>query len=460
MMLSHSQTHKKAVICYFIVIISSISSTAVAQTTTNHFPASGNVGIGTVSPSTPLHITGNSNTTLTVQTTSSSGSSALSLLNSSGYSGLTIQNYSASFPVGGAYSRQNGVSLHTSSNIAASGGISIAARNSLGYITLHTGGDTERLRLTASGNLGLNTTSPKTILDLGNSGGNMLTLNPGTNTAPNYASNLHNDVILGSYMSGSHSQGFISTGYVQDANRKFHIGAASTNSFSSATFVPHFTVMSGGNVGIGTTSPSVKFEVNGGVNVGINSATTSGYGDRLSFVGASVNGDPLWLARYNNGANYSELRVNIGDDYGQSQDMFVVGTHHWNGGDWHPHLVVQASGKVGIGTADIDEALTVKGKIHTSEVRVDTDPRVFPDYVFEEDYELMSLRDTEAFIRANKHLPEVPSAEEVGESGINLKEMNLILLKKVEELTLHLIELKKENEIQDAQIKSLQRNEN
>lgn len=65
------------------------------------------------------------------------------------------------------------------------------------------------------------------------------------------------------------------------------------------------------------------------------------------------------------------------------------------------------------------------------------------DYVFEPDYKLMPLAEVEAFTKANKHLPEVPSAAEIEKSGLDLAKMNLLLLKKVEELTLHTIELEK-----------------
>lgn len=65
------------------------------------------------------------------------------------------------------------------------------------------------------------------------------------------------------------------------------------------------------------------------------------------------------------------------------------------------------------------------------------------DYVFEPDYKLMPLAEVEAFTKSNKHLPEVPSAAEIEKSGLDLAKMNLILLKKVEELTLHTIELEK-----------------
>src|SRR5690606_7391977 len=84
----------------------------------------------------------------------------------------------------------------------------------------------------------------------------------------------------------------------------------------------------------------------------------------------------------------------------------------------------------------------VKGTIHTQEVRVNMNN--WSDYVFEDDYDLPSLSEVERYIKKYKHLPEVPSASEVMENGIQLGEMNAILLKKIEELTLHMIAQEKE----------------
>lgn len=103
---------------------------------------------------------------------------------------------------------------------------------------------------------------------------------------------------------------------------------------------------------------------------------------------------------------------------------------------------VTAGGNVGIGTPNPDEKLTVKGVIHTEEVKVDLNMPP-PDYVFDPSYELMPLSEVESYVRANRHLPDVPSGKQMEEEGLNLKEMNLLLLKKVEELTLHLIEQQK-----------------
>jgi hypothetical protein len=74
------------------------------------------------------------------------------------------------------------------------------------------------------------------------------------------------------------------------------------------------------------------------------------------------------------------------------------------------------------------------------------------DFVFEKDYNLMPLADVDKYIKENNHLPGVPSANEVISNGNNLGEMDAILLKKIEELTLYVIELKKENEELKAKI--------
>ncbi len=97
-------------------------------------------------------------------------------------------------------------------------------------------------------------------------------------------------------------------------------------------------------------------------------------------------------------------------------------------------------GNVGIGTtADANTKLTVKGIIHSEEVKVDLNVPG-PDYVFEADYPLASLEDTKAYIEQNKHLPGIPSSDEMQQNGVNLLEMNMKLLEKVEELTLYVIE--------------------
>ena len=116
---------------------------------------------------------------------------------------------------------------------------------------------------------------------------------------------------------------------------------------------------------------------------------------------------------------------------------------------------VTSEGNVGIGSTSPTSKLTVNGDIHAEEVRVDLNVPG-PDYVFEEDYDLPTLESLQNYIRENKHLPEVPSAEEMEAHGIDLGVMNMLLLKKVEELTLHLIEQNKKMAEQNNVILKLQ----
>ncbi len=89
--------------------------------------------------------------------------------------------------------------------------------------------------------------------------------------------------------------------------------------------------------------------------------------------------------------------------------------------------------------------LSSDGILRAREIIVDADSN-WPDYVFEKDYSLLSLDETENFILENGHLPGIPSAQTIHETGIDLGEMNRILLEKIEELTLHVIQQQKEIE--------------
>jgi hypothetical protein len=112
--------------------------------------------------------------------------------------------------------------------------------------------------------------------------------------------------------------------------------------------------------------------------------------------------------------------------------------------------VASYSGGVAIGTASVPTGykLAVEGKIRAREVRVDQD--TWPDYVFTKGYRLPTLEEIQKHIEEKGHLPNIPSAKEVEANGVELGEMNRLLLEKVEELTLHVIKLKKEIEILKA----------
>lgn len=107
-------------------------------------------------------------------------------------------------------------------------------------------------------------------------------------------------------------------------------------------------------------------------------------------------------------------------------------------------ITIKNNGKVGIGTTDPKSTLAVNGKITAKEVEVTLEG--WADFVFKENYKLNPLEEVEKFIKENNHLPDVPSEKTVLEKGVNLGEMDAILLRKIEELTLYIIDLKKEND--------------
>jgi len=110
-------------------------------------------------------------------------------------------------------------------------------------------------------------------------------------------------------------------------------------------------------------------------------------------------------------------------------------------------------GRVGIGTNDPQNKLSVDGTIWATKVKCSLTDAA--DWVFEEDYELRSLNEVEDFIKENKHLPEIPSAEEFRQNDLDIAEMDNKLLQKIEELTLYLIDQNKEIEAMKKEIQQL-----
>ena len=108
-------------------------------------------------------------------------------------------------------------------------------------------------------------------------------------------------------------------------------------------------------------------------------------------------------------------------------------------------LATTNTGNIGIGTKTPREKLEVAGTIRATEIKVMAQTA---DFVFEDNYELRPLDEVEAFINDNGHLPDIPKATEMEKDGIALAEMNKLLLQKIEELTLYIIEQEKQNKKQ------------
>jgi len=140
----------------------------------------------------------------------------------------------------------------------------------------------------------------------------------------------------------------------------------------------------------------------------------------------------------------------LSDNYGYYPAVLYSGTLPNGGGNIRAsasvarlnvenNLVVHYNGNVGIGTATPKETLSVNGTIRSKEIKVEA--ANWPDYVFDETYKIPSLSDTETYIKEHRHLPGMPNKNQVEKEGVSLGEMNRKLLEKVEELTLHQIEL-------------------
>ena len=102
-------------------------------------------------------------------------------------------------------------------------------------------------------------------------------------------------------------------------------------------------------------------------------------------------------------------------------------------------VVIKSNGDVGIGTTTPDSKLSVNGNIRAHEIKLETSN--WPDYVFEEGYQLSSLKEVNDFIQKNGHLPDLEKAEVYETEGVDMMKLNLQLLKKIEELTLYQLQL-------------------
>jgi hypothetical protein len=139
---------------------------------------------------------------------------------------------------------------------------------------------------------------------------------------------------------------------------------------------------------------------------------------------------------------------------------FSVQNPNWQANE---SFVVYGSGKTHIGYgrplvggAAANASLTVDGMILAKDIRVAISQAThWADYVFDKNYKLMPLKEVETFVKANKHLPELPTEAEVINDGMDVTQINVLLLKKVEELTLYMIELQKESEEQKLEIEKL-----
>ncbi|WP_305982256.1 hypothetical protein [Roseivirga thermotolerans] len=211
-------------------------------------------------------------------------------------------------------------------------------------------------------------------------------------------------------------------------------------------------ILGNGNVGVGTTSPSYKLHVLGSAHF----ENTSGIPLRLFAHGSSA-GEEVLLQLMNAPGSSGSTAFNVGailaktNGSNSQNSYFSFRPIDPSGTGWSDGLTVYAGGRIGIGTTSPSEKLEVngnalfQGNIESMKVKVTQDPGNWPDYVFSTNFKLRTLTELETYIQQNQHLPEVPSAKEIEANGQDLGDIQAVLLKKIEELTLYLIQENKEN---------------
>lgn len=270
----------------------------------------------------------------------------------------------------------------------------------------------------SSGNVGIGTASPQKLLHIVGSG-NIVRIENTNGTTVNAISEIL--IKSGSANNSVFTNNQNSNGYYGGSNSlNLYTGQNSPIAFFTNGNNERMRIGGDGYVGIGTTTPTGQLTIQG---VGNNNVLQlkNKYGE-LMVATNTVGGIP-----------YQDI---------YKADGTNIGIHLSADGDTYFN-----NGNVGIGTASPTEKLSINGKIRAREIKVETTG--WADYVFEPSYQLPDLNETEQFIKEHKHLPEIPSAKEVAENGVNLGEMNSKLLKKIEELTLYLIE--KDKQVTDLQ---------
>lgn len=195
-----------------------------------------------------------------------------------------------------------------------------------------------------------------------------------------------------------------------------------------------------GNTGIGTTTPQFKLQVQKtSAQPAIMISGSYSGSPRLQVYG--LDADPnAWMGL---GADMAggpyEHSIYFPSGVPSNKGKLTIGDY--DGTTYSTKMTILQNGNIGIGSSSPSEKLVINGKVRAHEIKVEATN--WPDYVFTKSYPLPSLQETEKHIKEKGHLPGIPSAAEVKANGIDLGEMNENLLKKIEELTLHLIEQNK-----------------
>lgn len=227
--------------------------------------------------------------------------------------------------------------------------------------------------------------------------------------------------------------------YIQSTGNDFKLGTVGTNTLGKVQFTAGsstvMTLTSSGRVGVGTTSPSSTFHV------------------KVNGEAMRVEGTDAYIQFYS-GTTAKSFIQRVGNDFklgtstGNTSGDLILTTS--GGSVW---LLDDGRMSIGTSAAGTGYKLSVAGKVICEELKVELMP--FPDYVFDESYDLASLDEVESYIKANKRLPGFPAASEV-EENMGVGELQRKMMEKIEELTLYVIDLQKQNNALKEKVTALE----
>jgi hypothetical protein len=316
-----------------------------------------------------------------------------------------------------------------------------------------------RMIIAQNGNVGIGTTNPLTALHVAgnqtlagnlnftNSTQSIQFANPGATSAPMmlmFASGTTNKP----RMVIAHSPFFTDWGlqYTDTTDQFDFMGAGSSRLAVN---------LSNGNIGIGTAAPTAKLHVVGNETLAGNLTFTTG-SQSIQFGNPGASPTPMMYMFSSGTTNTTRMVI------AHSPGFPTWGLQYADNGDQFDFLgagtsrmsINLSNGNVGIGVPSPANRLEVCGTIRANEVIVQTG---WCDYVFANDYKLRSIDELEKFVNDNKHLPGIAPASDVEKDGLKVGEMNKAMMEKIEELTLYVIQLSKENKQLQSEIDALKK---